>query len=276
MRTVFLTILIVLYSQSAFSQTRNKPFAIYTTIGLKSAVGFCSIYNANMASDDNLEYNSGIDYSFGLKSSINYVGKKPINRIYGIHVNYMFDYFTLKCSKLENTLGAYSKTVKYKTSNLVITGRITNVEKKFFIELGPQFTHYRSIDVSNFGIHPNNAFYSSGFNYNNNYNDYASMVVGIGFYTKYCNVSLVQSFSLNSMTTSSGNAVKDGFYNHPYVNPDYEKNYKENNPTNIYSAVISLEYYIPFVKFKRFWRGKTKISVFEKVDPIYYWGKSLD
>lgn len=276
MKQLFFFILFALFSLCGFGQIRSKPFALYSTLGFKSGFGLSTVYNANMMSDENLEYEAGLNYSLGIKTSVNFLSNKTINTIIGVQFEFLSNYSNIKFPVIDNNLGAYSKHIQFNTRDIAILGRYTNVNKRVMLELGPQFTSFKSIKAKNFGIHPNHQYYSSGFNYSSNYSNYISLVFGIGFYTKYFNLGLKQSYSLQSITLEHGNPVKDGFYNHPEVNSDYVVSYEKSRPTHIYAVQATIEYYIPFVKYKRYWRGKKELSIFEKIDTIYYWGNELE
>lgn len=258
------------------AQTRNKPFAIYSTIGLKAGVGLMSLDNANMKIDDNIEYSNGLNYSFGLKTSVNFIGKRPINAIFGVHVDFLADKFNLEFATISVDNNTYHKNIDYLTKNTSITARYTNVSRRYFFESGVQLSRFMVVDHTNTNPQQNIAAYTTGYNYRSNYQNYHSLVIGLGVYVESFVMSIKQTVSLSSLTAYKSNPISDGYYNNEIANPNYEKIYGIDNPTRLYTAQITLEYYIPFIKFKRYWQGRTKVSAFKMVAPVYYWGRELD
>lgn len=267
---------VVAFAQNEFKIVRNKPFAIYTTIGLKGGLGLTSIYNANMTQDPGVEYNSGNFYTYGFKGSLNYIGKRPIGMIFSLNADYMFDNFNLELSKIENPIDAYYKKVDFKTRSLVITGRYKSVYRQFMLEAGMQFNTFLKVEEQNKPMPKNYIDYVIGFNYRNNYQDYNCIVLGAGYYFGRVLVTLRQIFSITSLTADYASPVNDGYYSNAQVNSTYKSDYSKNLPTKIYAGLITIEYYLPFVKYKRYWRGKKEYSIFKEVGSIYYWGRSLD
>ncbi len=273
----FFTLLFtIILATTSFAQVRSRPFALYTTFGVKAAMGFSNIVNENMMGDDNLKYNSGLTYAYGLKTSVNYIAKEVINTILGIHVEYYWDDYFLDFVKVQTMAGTYQKKITYHTGNLSITGRYINVPGMWLAEAGAQITKFNNIKVENNGISPNNLPYIENYKYENNYNRYTSLVFGAGFFVHNFVVTVTQTIPLKSITVAGANPIKDGYYSKPTINSIYKNKYEKDVNTMVFTSQISVEYYLPVVRYKRYWRGKTEFSFFKKIDPTYYWGKDLD
>jgi len=266
-------IVFFLISTTLFSQKRGKQFALYSTLGAKGTFGGSFIKNKSMSADNNLDFRSGLNYAYGLKTSLSYIGKSPINALYGLHFDYLWGAYPIKFKDINTNIGNYTKTVDLKTTNLVFTFRYTNVKGRWMVEAGPQFTKFRSINQTNSGTDSSLDYLINNYNYKDNYQDYTSLVLGVGAFIKDVVVSLRYTVSLTSITKPSSNPIKDGYYNSELVNTTYKQNYKTSVNTMHNTFQLTIEYYIPFLKFKRCSRGSSAFYLFKNIDTTYYWGK---
>jgi len=277
MKHQFILFFLLLFTSTlSFSQEKDKQFAIYSTLGAKATIGASAIKNAHMISDVNLSYKSTPKYCMGIKTSINYIGKEHINLIYGIHIDYLWGKHSLEFTEIQTREGPYYKKVDFNTTDLTITFRRTNVSGKWFLEAGSQFSGFLSISQINKGISQKNTSYFASYNYPDNYKNYTSFVLGVGVFIKGVVVSTRSNIGITSITKTGSNPVKDGFYNQNLINSSYKTQYKTDKSTRHHTFQICIEYYLPFIKFKRDSRGRQKISIFKKINPSYYWGPSLD
>ncbi|MBI9067328.1 MAG: hypothetical protein JEZ09_08550 [Salinivirgaceae bacterium] len=273
MKHKYFIVILLLTTTSLFSQNRGKQFALYSTVGAKGTVGASFIKNANMSADNNLDYKSGLFYSYGLKTSLSYLGKAPRNALLGFYFDYLWGAYPIKFTKIITDNGSYNKTVDLKTNDMVLTFRYTNVPKKWMLEAGSQFTKYRSINHSNSVTDSNFDYLVDDYKYEDNYQDYTSLVLGAGVFFKGAVVSLRYTTSLSSITKPDANPIKDGYYNSELVNTNYSQQYNSTVDTKHNTILLTIEYYIPFIKLKRSSCGGSAFYFFKNIDTTYYWGR---
>jgi hypothetical protein len=163
------------------------------------------------------------------------------------------------------------QTVHINTSSLALTFRYTNTRKRWLIEGGSQFTKFVKIKQNNFDTGSSFSETAANYNYENNFKNYTSFVLGGGVFIRGVVVSLRFTASLNSITQAFANPVKDGYYNNPQINNSYSRNYAKDAITRHDTYQITIEYYLPFFKYKRDSRGKGGFSL-KPIKNSYYWG----
>ncbi|MDA3891380.1 MAG: hypothetical protein PF517_06900 [Salinivirgaceae bacterium] len=107
----FCFIYLLFLASATFSQTRDKQYAIYSTLGVKGGIGVSSIYNATMTADQNVLYKSGLYSALGIKTSLSYISKSTVNTLFGIHADYLWGRYPIIFDKIMTDMDVYRKTV---------------------------------------------------------------------------------------------------------------------------------------------------------------------
>jgi len=263
---------LLLLSIVSFSQKKGNQFTVYSTLGLKGSLGFSNVKNSNMDSDNNLGYKSGTYKAWGFKTSINYIGRRPKYTVLGVNFDYLFGAYPIKFSEMKTDLGNYSKIVDLKTNDMVLTFRYTNAKGHWFIEVGEQFSFFRSVTQTNTISDSLFTALTGTYNYESSFQNYTSYVLGVGYFYRGFAFSVRYISSLKSINTDGTNPAKDGYYNNSLVNSTYSTQYATPVDTKQGTIQFTLEFYIPFFAFGRASCGGKGYSFFRGIDNGYYWG----
>ncbi len=212
MKKTTVIILLVLFSVSnIFAQRRGKSQVKWLNIELKGGYGGSILLNSDVASDKNATLAiSQPAYEFGGRLGLTY------GDYIGIGVELLKSGFNQDYDISVANSDTYTKTQKFKSSDIVITLKYTNLYG-FYLELGPKFSTIKSVEVEN-SIQKSFIDITDS-DYQKHFADkFTSIVFGLGFAAYNgdrlrINLGLRASYALGDIVEDENFYVlNDGFY----------------------------------------------------------------
>ncbi len=213
-KSVIFILLFVFLASSAFAQRRRGSEVKWLSIELKGGYGGSILLNSDISSEQSAELAMSIPaYEFGGRLGLTYGDHL------GLGVEYLKSGFNQDYNISASNLNSYTKTQKFKTSDIVLSFRYTSLYG-FYFEVGPKFSSIKDVEVEN-SIQENFTD-ARDDEYAQHFADkFTSIIFGLG-YAVYngdrlrVNLGLRASYCLGNIVEDTNfYAINDGYYVSP-------------------------------------------------------------